>query len=71
MMFAARAVGDFVSTHPTVQVLALFFFLLLVGVTLIGDSFDRHVPKGYLYCAMAFRRLAQQIAVLNANSRLK
>lgn len=53
MLVFARAVGDFVHRHPTVKMLALSF-LLLIGVTLIIEAFDGHVPKGYVYFAMAF-----------------
>jgi predicted tellurium resistance membrane protein TerC len=53
MMFAAKPIGDFVEKHPTVKILALSF-LILVGVTLIVEGFDIHVPKGYIYFAMAF-----------------
>ena len=53
MMFAARSIGDFVERHPSVKMLALSF-LILVGFTLILESFDIHVPKGYIYFAMFF-----------------
>jgi predicted tellurium resistance membrane protein TerC len=53
MMFAAEPISSFVSRHPTVKVLALSF-LLLIGVSLVGDGLDMHVPKGYIYFAMAF-----------------
>jgi predicted tellurium resistance membrane protein TerC len=53
MLMAARPIGDFVEKHPTVKILALSF-LILVGVTLIVEGFDVHVPKGYIYFAMAF-----------------
>lgn len=53
MMFAARPIGDFVERHPSVKMLALSF-LLLVGFTLMLESFDVHVPKGYIYFAMFF-----------------
>src|SRR6188508_1744324 len=53
MMFAAKPIGDFVEKHPTIKILALSF-LMLVGVTLIVEGFDIHVPKGYIYFAMAF-----------------
>lgn len=53
MLFAAKPIGDFVDTHPTVKMLALSF-LIMVGVTLIVEGFDVHVPKGYIYFAMAF-----------------
>jgi len=53
MLFAARPIGDFVDRHPTIRILALSF-LILVGVTLIVEGFDIHVPRGYIYFAMAF-----------------
>lgn len=53
MTFAARSIGDFVDNHPTIKILALSF-LILVGVTLMAEGFDVHVPKGYIYFAMAF-----------------
>jgi predicted tellurium resistance membrane protein TerC len=53
MMFAAKPIGDFVDQHPTIKMLALAF-LILVGVALIGEGFELHIPKGYIYFAMAF-----------------
>ena len=53
MMLFAGAIGRFVSEHPTIKMLALAF-LVVVGVVLIAEGFDRHVPKGYVYFAMAF-----------------
>jgi predicted tellurium resistance membrane protein TerC len=53
MMAFAGAIGRFVSDHPTIKMLALSF-LVVVGVVLIADGFDNHVPKGYIYFAMAF-----------------
>ncbi len=53
MMFAAKAIGDFVDRHPSIKMLALSF-LVLVGVALIGEGLDMHIPKGYIYFAMAF-----------------
>jgi predicted tellurium resistance membrane protein TerC len=53
MMFAAGTIGRFVDDHPTVKMLALSF-LVLIGVALIGEGIDLHVPKGYIYFAMAF-----------------
>ena len=53
MMVFARPIGLFVSDHPTVKMLALSF-LVVVGVVLIAEGFDHHVPKGYVYFAMAF-----------------
>jgi predicted tellurium resistance membrane protein TerC len=53
MMFFAAPVGSFVAKHPTIKMLALSF-LLLIGLTLIVEAFDVHVPKGYIYFAMGF-----------------
>jgi predicted tellurium resistance membrane protein TerC len=53
MMLFARPIGEFVHRHPTVKMLALAF-LLMIGVMLIADGFGHHVPKGYIYFAMAF-----------------
>jgi predicted tellurium resistance membrane protein TerC len=53
MMFAARSISDFVDRHPTVKMLALSF-LILVGVALIAEGLEFHIPKGYIYFAMAF-----------------
>jgi predicted tellurium resistance membrane protein TerC len=53
MMVFAAPISGFVERHPTVKMLALSF-LLLIGVTLIAEGFDRHIPKGYIYFAMAF-----------------
>ena len=53
MMLFAGAIGRFVSNHPSIKMLALSF-LVVVGVVLIAEGFDHHVPKGYVYFAMAF-----------------
>ncbi len=53
MLFASKSIADFVDENPTVKMLALSF-LILVGMTLIADGFDVHIPKGYIYFAMAF-----------------
>ena len=53
MLVSAGAMGDFVSRHPTVKMLALSF-LLLIGFALLLEGFDQHVPKGYIYFAMGF-----------------
>ena len=53
MMFLARPIHEFIERHPTIKMLALSF-LILIGVALIGESLEFHVPKGYLYFAMAF-----------------
>ena len=53
MMFMASPIHEFIERHPTIKILALSF-LILVGIALVGESFDMQVPKGYLYFAMAF-----------------
>jgi predicted tellurium resistance membrane protein TerC len=53
MLVAAKAIGTFVEKHPTLKMLALSF-LILVAVTLLGEGFHFHIPKGYVYFAMAF-----------------
>jgi predicted tellurium resistance membrane protein TerC len=53
MMVSSKSISDFVENHPTVKMLALSF-LLLIGVSLIAEGFEQHIPKGYIYFAMAF-----------------
>lgn len=53
MLFAAKPISDFVNERPTVKILALSF-LLLIGVSLLAEGFDLHIPKGYIYFAMGF-----------------
>jgi predicted tellurium resistance membrane protein TerC len=60
MMFAAKPIGDFVDAHPTIKMLALSF-LILVGVALVGEGFGMHIPKGYIYFAMAFSVLVEML----------
>jgi len=60
MMFFAKYISDFVHKHPTVKMLALAF-LLLIGVALIAEGFDQHIPKGYIYFAMAFSVLVEML----------
>jgi predicted tellurium resistance membrane protein TerC len=60
MMFAAEPISAFVSRHPTVKVLALSF-LLLIGMSLVGDGLGMHVPKGYIYFAMGFSVFVEMI----------
>jgi predicted tellurium resistance membrane protein TerC len=62
MLLAAKPIGDFVDAHPTIKMLALSF-LILVGVTLIVEGFDVHVPKGYIYFAMAFSVLVEMLNI--------
>lgn len=61
----ARAIGNFVSAHPTVKALALSF-LVVIGVVLIADGFDHHVPKGYVYFSLAFA-----VSVESLNIRIR
>ncbi|HHF6577702.1 TPA: TerC family protein [Haemophilus influenzae] len=62
MMFAAKPIGDFVDTHPTLKILALAF-LILVGISLIAESLDIHIPKGYIYFAMGFSVVVEMINI--------
>jgi predicted tellurium resistance membrane protein TerC len=65
MLGFSGAISRFVHDHPTVKMLALSF-LMLIGVTLIGEGFDQHIPKGYIYFAMGF-----SVAVEMLNLRLR
>ena len=67
MMLMAKSIGDFVDNHPTIKMLALSF-LILVGVALLGEGFDLHIPKGYIYFAMAFSVIVE---LLNLRMRKK
>jgi predicted tellurium resistance membrane protein TerC len=67
MLFAARPIGFFVDSNPTIKMLALSF-LLLIGFTLIAEGFDVHAPKGYIYFAMAF---SVGVELLNIRVRKK
>lgn len=78
MMLFAGAIGRFVSDHPTIKMLALSF-LVVVGVVLIAEGFDHHVPKGYIYFAMAFSvavemlniRLRRRVSTADAQAQVK
>jgi predicted tellurium resistance membrane protein TerC len=63
MYVAAGPVGNFIAEHPTTKILALAF-LVLIGVALIADGFDLHIPRGYIYFAMAFAAAVEAINVL-------
>ncbi len=67
MLFAAKPIGEFVDRHPSVKVLALAF-LVMVGMALTAEAFDMHVPKGYIYAAMAF---SLGVEALNLRARAK
>lgn len=62
MMLFAGSIGAFVQRHPTIKMLALSF-LLLIGVTLIGEGFHQHIPKGYIYFAMAFSVFVEMLNI--------
>jgi len=68
MIYFAGAISEFVERHPTVKMLALSF-LLLVGVALIADGFDQHVPRGYIYFAMAFSVFVEMLNLKMARRR--
>jgi len=65
MMFLAGPIGDFVDRHPTIKMLALSF-LILIGTALVGEGVGFHIPKGYIYFAMAF-----SVAVEMLNIRVR
>ncbi len=65
MMWAAAPISDFVDRHPTIKMLALSF-LIMIGMALVGEGFDLHIPKGYVYFAMAF-----SVAVEMLNIRVR
>ena len=67
MMVAAKAIGEFVDRHPTVKMLALSF-LILIGVALVAEGWHYHIPKGYIYFAMAF---SVGVEMLNLRARRK
>jgi predicted tellurium resistance membrane protein TerC len=62
MMFASKAIGEFVDRHPTIKILALSF-LVVVGVALIAEGFDWHIPRGYIYFAMAFSTVVEMLNI--------
>jgi len=62
MMVFAAPIGRFVSEHPTIKMLALSF-LVVVGVVLVAEGFDQHVPKGYIYFAMAFSLAVEMLNI--------
>lgn len=62
MMFAAKPIGDFVDEHPTIKMLALSF-LVLIGFALVGEGLDLHIPKGYIYFAMAYAVVVELINI--------
>ncbi len=67
MMVFARSISEFVSAHPSIKMLALAF-LVVVGVVLVAEGFEHHIPKGYVYFAMAF---SVAVEMLNIRYRKK
>ena len=67
MIVSAKSISNFVEAHPTIKVLALSF-LLMIGFTLIVEAFEMHIPKGYVYFAMAFSIFVE---LLNIRMRKK
>jgi len=70
MLMAAKSIGDFVDEHPTIKMLALSF-LILVGATLTAEGFDVHVPKGYIYFAMAFSVAVEMLNIRMRKARIE
>ena len=66
MLFAAKPIGDFVDRHPTLKMLALSF-LILVGVSLMAEGLSFHIPKGYIYFAMAFSLGVEMLNIRRGN----
>jgi len=62
MMFLAGPIHEFIERHPTIKILALSF-LILVGIALVAESFDMHIPKGYLYFPMAFSVCVEMVNI--------
>jgi len=70
MLFAAQPISKFIDDHPTIKILALSF-LILVGVTLVVEGFDVHVPKGYIYFAMAFSVGVEMLNIRMRDKQMK
>lgn len=70
MLFSAEGISRFVNDYPSVKMLALAF-LLLIGVSLTAEAFDQHIPKGYIYFAMAFSVLVEYLNIRSAKKAQK
>jgi hypothetical protein len=70
MFFASGPIAKFVADHPTTKMLALAF-LLLIGVTLVADGLGFHIPKGYIYSAMAFSVLVEAVNIFAKTRKLR
>jgi predicted tellurium resistance membrane protein TerC len=62
MLWAAKSIGNFVNRHPSIKMLALAF-LLMVGLMLVAEAMGQHIPKGYIYFAMAFSFLVEMLNI--------
>jgi predicted tellurium resistance membrane protein TerC len=70
MFFAATPLANFINDNPTIVMLALGF-LLMIGMVLIAEGFGAHVPKGYIYAAMAFSALVEFFNMLDRRGKKK
>lgn len=70
MMIAADPLARFIEANPTLVMLALAF-LVMIGVVLIADAFGLHIPKGYIYAAMAFSALVESLNIVARNRRAR
>ncbi len=68
MLFASKSIAQFVDKHPTVKILALSF-LLMIGLLLVAEGFEIHVPKGYVYFAMAYSVVVELINIRASNNK--
>jgi predicted tellurium resistance membrane protein TerC len=70
MLLAATPLANFIHANPSIVILALGF-LLMIGMTLIAEGFGAHVPKGYIYAAMAFSALIEGLNMLSRRARAR
>lgn len=70
MMLAATPLSNFINAHPTIVILALAF-LVMIGMALIAEGLGFHVPKGYIYCAMAFSAFVETLNIVSAKASKK
>jgi predicted tellurium resistance membrane protein TerC len=70
MLFAAQPLARFIDRNPTIVMLALSF-LVVIGMTLIAEGFGSHVPKGYIYAAMAFSAFVEGMNMLARRAKAK
>jgi predicted tellurium resistance membrane protein TerC len=68
MLFASNPVGEFIDRNPTIRMLALAF-IMLIGVVLVGEGLDIHIPRGYIYFAMAFSAVVETLNLLAKRQR--